>query len=90
VAIETAAAGHPAIAAAAAVAMPHARWDERPALFVTLRPGAVEPGDLAVHLQAALPRTWLPDRITVLPALPLGATGKVDKRALRALAASPA
>ena len=40
--IENLAMGHPAVAEAAVVAIPNAKWGERPLLVVVLKPGAVE------------------------------------------------
>ena len=37
--LEDAVCSHPAVAMAAAVGVPHPKWDERPLLLVTLRPG---------------------------------------------------
>lgn len=48
-------------------------------------------GDLTDHLVAqGLDQRKLPERLLVLPALPLGAAGKVDRRALQAQAATTA
>ena len=37
--LEEAVCSHPAVAMAAAIGVPHPKWDERPLLLVTLRPG---------------------------------------------------
>ena len=39
VALENALMGHPAVAEAAVIAVPHPKWDERPLAVVVLRPG---------------------------------------------------
>jgi fatty-acyl-CoA synthase len=39
--------------------------------------------DLRRHLADRLPKWWLPDEIRIVDRLPLGATGKVDKKNLR-------
>jgi fatty-acyl-CoA synthase len=45
--------------------------------------------ELLAALSAHFAKWQLPDAIVVLPALPKGNTGKVDKMALRARAAKP-
>lgn len=90
--LEEAACSHPAVAMAAAVGMPHPKWDERPLLLVTLRPGhTVDPEDVKAHVGARVAKWWTPDEVRVVDALPLGPTGKVLKRELRdRLATAPA
>jgi fatty-acyl-CoA synthase len=79
---------HADILEAAVVGRPDPRWQERPVAFVTLRPGherdASAIGRELLALLAAHFASWqLPDQIAVLPALPKGHTGKIDKAALR-------
>jgi 3-(methylthio)propionyl---CoA ligase len=82
--LENAAAGHPDIAAAAVIAHPHPKWDERPLLVVVLRDAVrLDKQDILKHLEQRVAKWWLPDDIVVVPALPLGATGKVQKNLLR-------
>ncbi len=83
--LENVAMDHAHVAQAAVVGVPDSQWGERPVLFVQPPPG-VEPDVAAVlaHLGAHLPRWWVPDRVEVVEALPLGPTGKVLKRELRA------
>ena len=84
IAIENLALSHPAVANAAAVGVPHPQWDERPVLVVECKPGAtITPADLAVWLDGKIARWWMPDDYVIVPEIPLGATGKVDKRAVR-------
>ncbi|WP_110811558.1 long-chain-fatty-acid--CoA ligase [Mycolicibacterium mucogenicum] len=83
--IENAIADIPGVAHAAVIAIPDPTWDERPLACVVLHPDAMV--DLEVIranlLKAGFPRWQLPDRIELLPELPLTAVGKVDKKALR-------
>ncbi|MEO0820513.1 MAG: long-chain fatty acid--CoA ligase [Pseudomonadota bacterium] len=82
--LENAAVGHPDVAEAAAVAMPHPKWDERPVLVVVARAGA-EPAPAAI-IETIAPRfaKWqLPDDVLFVEALPHTATGKISKRTLR-------
>jgi fatty-acyl-CoA synthase len=83
--LENAAMSHPAVAQAAAIGLPHPKWQERPLLLVVKAPGQeISKEALRAHLEARLARWWLPDAIEFIEALPLGATGKVLKRELRA------
>ncbi len=83
--IENIVTGHPAVAVAAVVGVPHPKWDERPLLLVQLKPGqTAEPKALQDYLSGKIARWWMPDEVVLLDEIPLGATGKVDKKALRA------
>jgi fatty-acyl-CoA synthase len=82
--LEDAACSHPAVAMAAAVGVPHPKWDERPLLLVTLRPGqSVDPEEVRAHVGARVAKWWTPDEVRIVEALPIGPTGKVLKRELR-------
>jgi acyl-CoA synthetase len=85
-AVEEAVATHPAVALAAAVAMPDPVYGERVCVYVELRPGAALTLDaLREHLAArGTTREWWPERLIVLPALPRASGGKVAKGELRA------
>jgi fatty-acyl-CoA synthase len=82
--LEGALMGHPAVAEAAVVAVPHAQWDERPAACVVLKPGArVTESELRQFLEPRFAKFWLPDAFVFMEALPRTATGKCLKSALR-------
>jgi acyl-CoA synthetase (AMP-forming)/AMP-acid ligase II len=82
--LEDAVCSHPAVAMAAAVGVPHPKWDERPLLLVTLRPGqTADPEELKAHVGARVAKWWTPDEVRIVDALPIGPTGKVLKRELR-------
>jgi len=84
--IENVAVGHPCVSLAAVVGAPHPKWDERPLLFIQAKPdAAAEPEELRAYLAARLPKWWLPDDIRVIGAMPMGSTGKIDKKVLRTL-----
>lgn len=84
--IENEVMGHPAVALAAVIAITDLKWGERPKLFVQLKPGAsAEPSDFRSYLESRIARWWMPDVIEIIDAIPLGATGKIDKKAVRAL-----
>ncbi len=83
--LENAAVGHPAIAEAAAIAVPHPKWGERPLLLALRRAGAeVESAELLEYLRGKLVRWAIPEQVIFVDALPHTATGKLDKAALRA------
>ena len=82
--LEEAVCSHPAVAMAAAVGVPHPKWDERPLLLVTLRPGqSADPEVLKAHVAERVAKWWTPDEVRIVDALPIGPTGKVLKRELR-------
>ena len=82
--LEDAVCSHPAVAMAAAIGIPHPKWDERPLLLVTLRPGQdADPEALKAHVAARVAKWWTPDEVRIIDALPIGPTGKVLKRELR-------
>ncbi|WP_067797025.1 class I adenylate-forming enzyme family protein [Actinomadura formosensis] len=76
---------HPAVALAAAVAMPDEVFGERVCVYAELRPGAaLTLDDLTAHLtERGVSREWHPERLIVLDALPRSSGGKVAKGELR-------
>jgi acyl-CoA synthetase (AMP-forming)/AMP-acid ligase II len=84
--LENIALGYPPSAACAVIGMPHPKWDERPMLIVQLKPGASATAeDYRRYLEDKVAKWWMPDEIAFVETIPLGATGKVDKKALRRL-----
>jgi len=82
--LEDAVCSHPAVAMAAAVGVPHPKWDERPLLLVVLRPGqTADPEALKAHVAERVAKWWTPDEVRIVAELPIGPTGKVLKRELR-------
>ena len=82
--LEDAVCSHPAVAMAAAVGVPHPKWDERPLLLVTLRAGqSADPEALKRHVAERVAKWWVPDEVRIVEELPIGPTGKVLKRELR-------
>ena len=82
--LESAAIGHPAVAMAAVIGVKHPKWDERPLLFLVLKPGhAVTKDDILAFLGERLPKWWVPDDVVFVESLPVGGTGKVQKSELR-------
>jgi fatty-acyl-CoA synthase len=82
--LEEAAARHPEIAGAAVIAIPHEKWGERPLLIAQPAPGASPTKESVLEfLEEQVAKLWLPDDVIFVEALPLGATGKVQKALLR-------
>ncbi len=84
-AVEEAVATHPAVALAAAVAMPDPVFGERVCIYLELRANAsLDLAGLVSHLEAeGVSKEWYPERLVVLDALPRASGGKVAKQALR-------
>ena len=81
--VEQAIVSHPAVLECAVVAIPDAKWGERPKAFVTLKPGqSASAADLIAHCRARLAHFKAPDTIE-FGELPKTSTGKVQKYALR-------
>jgi fatty-acyl-CoA synthase len=79
---------HPAVIAAAVVAMPDEKWGETPCAFVELKPGAkVSEKELVDFCRGHLARFKAP-RAVVFGELPKTSTGKIQKFALREKAKS--
>jgi 2,3-dihydroxybenzoate-AMP ligase len=78
---------HPAVRAAAVVAMPHPLYGEAVALFAVPDEGAaLDLRGVRRFLEGrGLARYKLPERLEVVDALPLVGVGKIDKKALRRL-----
>ncbi len=84
-AVEEAVSGHPAVALAAAVAMPDPVFGERVCVYVELRRGHEQDlAGLVAHLTAqGVTKEWFPQRLEVMEVLPRASGGKVAKGALR-------
>jgi fatty-acyl-CoA synthase len=82
--LENAAVGCPGVAEAAAVAVRHPKWDERPLLLIVRKEGAdVTAQTIMEHMARQVAKWWLPDEILFVESLPHTATGKLLKTALR-------
>ena len=82
--LENTAVGHPGVAEACVVGVAHAKWDERPLLFI-VKNGLEECDKDSVldYLSDKVAKWWLPDDVIFLDELPHGATGKLLKTGLR-------
>jgi len=90
IAIENIAVAHPDVAEAAAIAVPHEKWGERPLLIVVPRSGCAPSADaLREFCRGKMPDWSIPDRVVIADSIPHGATGKILKTELRKLYAGP-
>jgi len=77
---------HPAVREAAAFAVPHPRLGENVAAAVVLAPGLeITSSQLIDFLYDRLAPYQLPRHVEILPALPVGLTGKISRSQLTAL-----
>jgi fatty-acyl-CoA synthase len=82
--VENIAMAHPAVAMAACVGMKHPKWDERPIVVVVRKPGKdVTREELLAHYEGRIAKWQIPDDVVFVDAIPLGATGKMQKMTLR-------
>jgi acyl-CoA synthetase (AMP-forming)/AMP-acid ligase II len=84
--IEDALLAHPAIADAAAVAVPSVEWGEAVGIAIVPRPGQKAPSDeeLRMLIKNRLRSSRVPERIAVMDALPYNEMGKLLRREVRA------
>jgi fatty-acyl-CoA synthase len=87
--LENALMAHPAIAEAAVIAIPDAKWDERPLAAVVLREGQIATAeDLRAFLEPNFAKWWLPDRYEFIGEIPKTSVGKFRKTELREMFAT--
>jgi 3-(methylthio)propionyl---CoA ligase len=82
--IENIAMAHPKVAMAACIAAFHPKWDERPLLVAVKKPGQeLTREELLAFFDGKIAKWWTPDDVVFVEAIPLGATGKMQKNKLR-------
>ncbi len=82
--LENLAIGHPAIAEAAVIGVPHPKWSERPLLVVVRKPDAtISKEELLAYYDGKVARWWIPEAVEFVDQLPHTATGKLLKTKLR-------
>ncbi len=84
IAVENIAVAHPAVAMAACIGVAHPKWDERPIVVVVKKPGAaLSVAELLAFYDGKIAKWQAPDDVVFVDAIPLGATGKMQKMRLR-------
>jgi fatty-acyl-CoA synthase len=82
--VENIAMAHPGVAMAACIGVAHPKWDERPLLVVVRKPGVeVSREELLAFYEGKVAKWQVPDDVVFVEAIPLGATGKMQKMKLR-------
>jgi fatty-acyl-CoA synthase len=82
--IENMALGCEGVANAAVIGVSHPKWDERPLLIIEPKPGANPTKEqVLAFLEGKIAKWWMPDDVVYVEKIPLGATGKINKLALR-------
>jgi fatty-acyl-CoA synthase len=82
--VENIAMAHPGVAMAACIGMKHPKWDERPIVVVVKKPGAeFTREELLAFYEGKIAKWQIPDDAVFVDAIPLGATGKMQKMTLR-------
>jgi len=82
--IENTAMGHPAVAEAAVIGVPHPKWTERPLLIIIKAEGAELTGEeILGWLDDKVAKWWIPDDVVFVDEIPHTATGKIKKIELR-------
>ena len=82
--LENLAVAHPAVAEAAVIGVPSARWSERPLLIVVRRPGMeLSAEEMLNFFRGRVAKFCEPDAVEFVTSLPHTATGKLLKTQLR-------
>jgi fatty-acyl-CoA synthase len=82
--LENLAVGCPGVAEAAAIGLPHVKWDERPLMVIVKKPGAeLTREHILEFLKGKVAKWWLPDDVVFVDEIPHTATGKISKVTLR-------
>ncbi len=82
--LENTAMGHPAVAEAGVIGVPHPKWTERPLLVVVRAEGAdVGKEEMLAYFEGKVAKWWIPTDVAFVDELPHTATGKIKKIELR-------
>ncbi len=82
--LENLAVGHPEVAEAAVIGVPHPKWSERPLLIVVAKEGcSPKKEDILAFMKGKIVDWWMPDDVAFVEEIPHTATGKIKKTTLR-------
>ena len=82
--VENIAMAHPSVLMAACIGVAHPKWDERPIVVVVKKPGLeVTRDEMIAFYDGKTAKFQIPDDVVFVDAIPLGATGKMQKMKLR-------
>jgi fatty-acyl-CoA synthase len=76
--------GHPKVAEAAVIGVPHPKWSERPLACVVVREGEqLTKEEILAYLEDKVAKWWLPDDVVFVDEIPKTSVGKFSKKDLR-------
>ncbi len=76
--------GHPKVAEAAVIGLPHPKWSERPLACVVVKPGEdLSREEVLEHLDGKIAKWWMPDDVVFIEEVPKTSVGKFSKKDLR-------
>jgi fatty-acyl-CoA synthase len=76
--------GHPKVAEAAVIGVPHPKWAERPLACVVVKSGEdLTREEVLDHLRDRVATWWLPDDVVFIDEVPKTSVGKFSKKDLR-------
>jgi fatty-acyl-CoA synthase len=76
--------GHPKVAEAAVIGVPHPKWAERPLACVVVKAGEeLTKDEVLTFLQDKVAKWWLPDDVVFVDEIPKTSVGKFSKKDLR-------
>ena len=82
--LENTAVGHPDVAEAAVIGIPHPKWGERPLLIIVRKEGREADKETILYwLRDRVAKWWLPDDVVFVDEIPHTATGKIQKTELQ-------
>ena len=82
--LENATMGHPEVAEAAVIAIPHPKWTERPLLLIVRKEGSGLDREAVLEwLDSRVAHWWLPEEVMFIDEIPHTATGKIATTELR-------